>query len=320
VSSALQVGLLGGGIVLLLVSMAAAPLATWWIANVITNFRLQLAASGLLLLVLGLLLRMPCVALIATAAVVFNGLLVLERLRPAAAAVGLPATGPVLRLMSLNLLYTSRHAEAVFRQVDRIQPDVLLLQEVGTFWAGAVSALRASFPHRVELPRVSSWPHAHGVLLLSRHPILEADQQTLGGPSIRLAAARLAIGDHALWVASVHAAKPNGRARLALQQSQLEQLAAWVDARAGPVLLGGDLNATPYAPQLGRLLAATGMTLDQQVSPAQAFTSTFPAALPVLGLKLDHILVRGMTIRRAWTLPPAGSDHRAVVADVALPE
>jgi vancomycin resistance protein VanJ len=104
-----------------------------------------------------------------------------------------------------------------------------------------------------------------------------------------------------------------------LQQRQLEQLAAWVNAREGPVLLGGDLNATSYAPQVRRLLADTGLALDQQASPSQAFAGTFPASLRMLGLKIDHILVRDITIRRAWTLPAPGSDHRAVVADVSLP-
>jgi endonuclease/exonuclease/phosphatase (EEP) superfamily protein YafD len=314
-----QAVVVAGGIVLLVISIAALPLSDWWVANAITNLRVQLTASGLVVLALGLVLRAPGTALIGAAAVLVNGLIVLNSLRPATAAPPAGAPGTLLRVMSHNLLYSSRDAAALFRQIDRIQPDVLLLQEVGRFWAGALQELRDRFPFGLELPRIDLSSHGHGVVLLSRHPILERDQRSLGAPTVRFAAARLAVGEQRLWVASMHAAKPNGPAALRLQQAQLDEVAAWINERDGPVVLGGDLNATACAPQIRRLLAATGLSLDQQASPSQAFVSTFPAVLPVLGLKLDHILVRGLTIRQARTLPPGGSDHRPVVAEIALP-
>ncbi|SCF63550.1 vancomycin resistance protein VanJ, partial [Streptomyces sp. Ncost-T6T-2b] len=39
---------------------------------------------------------------------------------------------------------------------------------------------------------------------------------------------------------------------------------------------------------------------------------TWPAAFPVV--RIDDVLVRGMTPRAAWTLPATGSDHLPVAA------
>ncbi|WP_431946884.1 hypothetical protein [Actinacidiphila sp. bgisy167] len=43
---------------------------------------------------------------------------------------------------------------------------------------------------------------------------------------------------------------------------------------------------------------------------------SWPAAFPVA--RIDHILVRGMQPRSAWTLPADGSDHLPVAAAIRL--
>jgi len=315
----LQGGALGGGIALLLMSLLPSLLGAWWVANVLANLRLQLGVLGLVALLLGIGFQSILLTLLGVASVVLNGAIVLCALRPPRSVAQPLADGPVLRVMTLNLLRKNRDAETVFRQVDQVRPDILLLQEVGRRWASALEGLRAPYPHVLRLPCEGAPFGRHGPLVLSRHPIVGADPQMLGGPTVRFAAARLTIGDHTLWAASVHLTKPSDSAAFALQCRQLEELAAWVNGRQGPLLLGGDLNATSSAPRVVRMLAATGLTLDQHAVPSQAIAGTYPARLPLLGLKIDHILVRGMSVTRAWTLPPTSSDHRGVVAEVALP-
>lgn len=312
-------GTLASGITLLAVSLAATPLSGWWVANLLTNFRPQFALLGLVVLALGLAIRTSHVAAIGAAIVAVNAAVVAAGVWPASSAGASPRAGPVLRVMTLNLLFSNRNADAVFRYVDAVRPDVLLLQEVNAFWADALQRLRDRFPYRVELPRVDAAVTAHGVVLLSRYRILEHDQLLRAPRLAQFAAARIAVEGCSVWVGSVHLVKPTGPVRLALQQRQFEQLATWVNARDGPLVLGGDLNATSYSPQVQRFLAATGLQLDQQAKPSQAFAATYPAALPLLGLKLDHLLVRDVVMPRVWTASPFGSDHRAVVADVVLP-
>jgi len=315
----LQAGAISGGLVALLMSLLASLPCAWWVANVLANIRLQLGVLGIACLVLAIGLHNPLLALVGIAVVLLNGVAVVIALRSTRMGSRPDAGGRVLRVMSLNLWCKNRDSGAVLRQLEQVGADILLLQEVGRYWASALEGLGATYPHTLRLPCEGAPFGRHGPLLLSRHPILSADPQTLGGPTVRLAAARLAIGEDAVWIGSVHLIKPGDAAGFTSQCRQLEALAAWVNRRDGPILLGGDLNATATAPGFLRFLAATGLTLDQQAVPSQTLVGTYPACLRLLGVKIDHILVRGITVARAWTLPRCSSDHRGVVAEIVLP-
>ncbi|MCE5292262.1 MAG: endonuclease/exonuclease/phosphatase family protein, partial [Nocardiaceae bacterium] len=79
------------------------------------------------------------------------------------------------------------------------------------------------------------------------------------------------------------------------------------------VILMGDLNGTMddrafagLADQLTSVQAAAG----------DGFGFSWPASFPVV--RIDQILVRGLTPKSSWVLPATGSDHRPVGARISL--
>ncbi|HLH59111.1 MAG TPA: endonuclease/exonuclease/phosphatase family protein, partial [Streptosporangiaceae bacterium] len=75
------------------------------------------------------------------------------------------------------------------------------------------------------------------------------------------------------------------------------------------VVLLGDLNGTTGDRALAPL--TTQLRSAQDVA-GNGFGFTWPASFPVV--RIDQILVRGVTPDSSWVLPSNGSDHRPVAA------
>ena len=136
----------------------------------------------------------------------------------------------------------------------------------------------------------------HGNLILSKTPLREVLNQPLPSriPGRGVLAAAVESTHGALVVANVH---------LSLgaldQHRQLRfirnRLAAWPD-----VLITGDYNCTPDAPQL-RILAEHGYRRLGDASP------TFPSWKPQKAL--DHAFLKGGLTARSHVSPQRDSDH-----------
>jgi endonuclease/exonuclease/phosphatase family metal-dependent hydrolase len=92
----------------------------------------------------------------------------------------------------------------------------------------------------------------------------------------------------------------------ALQSAKLAEVVRRSDA---PVVLVGDLNAGPEAPEVAALLDAGLRHAAPPVEP------TFPADLP--GCRIDYILISPeLTCERCEVLTSTASDHLPVLADL----
>ncbi|MEJ5914063.1 endonuclease/exonuclease/phosphatase family protein [Pseudokineococcus sp. 1T1Z-3] len=103
---------------------------------------------------------------------------------------------------------------------------------------------------------------------------------------------------------------------------QLAALERWCRAQTGPVVVLGDLNATPDHPALRRLLVPAGPMRRAAAEAGRGRLPTWPVAGPLPGFRgliaLDHVLVDGLDVRGAGARRVRGTDHRAVWADLAL--
>ena len=92
----------------------------------------------------------------------------------------------------------------------------------------------------------------------------------------------------------------------------LADAAARVAKEQGPVVVAGDLNTTIWGRAMTPLRDA-GLT---NASPL-GLAYTWPAALPVMAMQIDHILARDAVILNHRSLPDIGSDHFPVLATIA---
>ncbi|MBA2416893.1 MAG: endonuclease/exonuclease/phosphatase family protein [Geodermatophilaceae bacterium] len=162
-------------------------------------------------------------------------------------------------------------------------------------------AMRRDRAHEGEPPR------EYGNAILTRLPV--AGQRVVrlpGRPRSEprsMVVAELAGDLHAACVHLQHNSAPARAAQLAVVLQELPQ---------APVVLAGDFNATPDAPEL-RVLG--GRFVDSWERAGRGRGASFPSRFPLR--RLDYVFVSaGLTAQKAAVVPTSASDHRPLVVDL----
>lgn len=312
-------GLVWAGLAILALSLLTIQWNQWWATNLLANFHVHLALAGAALVAFGLVWRRWLQTGIGAAIILANVGLVASQIPPAAATAAVAGGTPV-RVLTINVLFDNRNVEAMRSQIAALAPDVVLMQEVNWRWSRDLAALDDLYPYRLPLTRARPLLDEHGTVLFSRFPIEEAARPRLGGVEGRLTAARISVDGRLLWLASTHLVKPNTPSGEALQRAQMRDLADWAGTIGEPLVIGGDFNATIHMTQLDELVQDQRFATDLQADRWwKVAVGTYPSWLPLLGLKIDHVLARDAAIEASDIVTIAGSDHRAVVADIVVP-
>jgi endonuclease/exonuclease/phosphatase family metal-dependent hydrolase len=223
-----------------------------------------------------------------------------------------------LRVATVSMRLGEADPRAVVDLVTDHRVDVLALQEVTP---GAAMALRAAgigdlLPHSHVIAARDGSPPAAGGALWSRLPVLErfAVAGRFEQPTARLAVP----GAPDVEVTAVHTKPPSTSPRaVARWAADLAELPG--PERGVLRVLAGDFNATLDHGALRRVLALGYRDAAREVGLALRATWT-PLRSPHPRLTLDHVLVDPQVGVASVTLVPvAGSDHRAVVAELVLP-
>jgi endonuclease/exonuclease/phosphatase (EEP) superfamily protein YafD len=225
------------------------------------------------------------------------------------------AGGQRLVVMSANLGLGEADAASVLALAREHDVDVLSLQELtpaavrGLDAAGA----RELMPARALAPR----RRAAGTGLMARRPLRLLVEPVAAGRA-QLRTALTLPGGQELCVVAVHPFPPVSPAS---ERAWHEVLRALPEARDGGrrhVLLG-DFNATLDHSEL-RAVIGRGY-VDAADATGQGLRPTWPVGRRGYPpLTLDHVLVeRSIGVRALSIHPIAGSDHRAVVAELVLP-
>lgn len=226
-----------------------------------------------------------------------------------------PGFGPPrLRVVTANLYVLNPSFAQAGRALRALRPDVLVVPELS---APGLQGLRAAgllddLPYSV----VRLGSRAETVGLFSSRPLRDVSTRTAGGRE--LPRATVLVDGVPVRLLTAHPLPPLPVLE-DLWRASLQDLAAESAEVDLPLVVAGDLNADrDHA--LFRDLLDTGLR-DAHDSVGRGLARTWPAGLPVL--HLDHVLVRdgesarlAVTAVREQRIP--GSDHRAVVADLAV--
>jgi vancomycin resistance protein VanJ len=103
---------------------------------------------------------------------------------------------------------------------------------------------------------------------------------------------------------------------MARERSRMLQLLAdQARAATGPLIIMGDLNATPWCQDM-RPMWSAGLR-DARRGPR--FGPTWQAGNPLFAIPIDHLLLKGaVAVESCLTGPPLGSDHRGLVGVLRL--
>ncbi|MEJ8281134.1 endonuclease/exonuclease/phosphatase family protein [Pseudonocardia spirodelae] len=223
--------------------------------------------------------------------------------------------GPELTVLVANVLLGRADPVALAATIVDRRPDVVVLPEAGAAFLGAVLPRSTGYRGWSSVPPGVEDRHGTVVLVSPR----AGDVDVRPGRGTRLPHLEVTgglLGLRTLY--AVHTSAPTNPRWTRMWADELALLGRWTRTRPAP-LVAGDLNAVA---DHRRLRDALGGCVDAADGTGDDLVGTYPSSLPRwAGIRIDHVLVpRGSATRRHEVLDIAGSDHRAVLVTVRLPE
>lgn len=292
-----------------LVATWLVPLVPLWPCVLFEHFRAQCVAGGLLVACCAALLGMRGYFDVALVAMVAHLLCIAPELCGTPSES--PANGVPVRVLVLNVHTEGSSFDEVRQLIEDVHPEVVGLVEVDGRWLRGVAPALTQFAGRIEKPRDDNF----GVALYTRGPIAGSVEEL--GSSLPIIVGSTGKGGANLSVVLIHPLPPMSSAALAAQEHEVEAVAERARATAGPVVVMGDFNATPWSRAYRRFVARSGLCDSRAGFGIQA---TFPAASAILRIPIDHLLAScsvGVADRRVER--DVGSDHLPVVIDLVVP-
>lgn len=302
--------LVGAGLALGMALTGLGWLAQWWPAlDLVNNGLPALAAGAVALFLLALITRdWRAIALAGLLAAINIGLIF-------SGLQGATAEAPTeskrfLRVVTFNIRFDNDRIDGVDRFLNETDADVVVLQEVTKDHIGPLHrGLDARYPHSIG---------EFGTVIFSKHPI-KADGRVdrPGYPEwIRLLArwVELDVNGTPVELVGVHVARPFYPV---LQEHDVAALTKFVLTRTRPVIVAGDFNMTPWTDQLKRFTHVTGL------GRFNTFHFSWPMRwrrLPIVPVVAIDNVFASRDFARIDTVagPRLGSDHRPIIADIAL--
>jgi endonuclease/exonuclease/phosphatase (EEP) superfamily protein YafD len=328
------ISLLYGGFLLVWQALRFTPIGEWPPFEVVDIFGLALFVPLPVLLLFsmlcasrraGLVLMVPILLLAAT-----YGPLFLPRSIPSIFRASSPPSSTMLRVMTANLLVSNDDLRQVAGQIQAEGPDIVALQELSPEMAAYLAqTLRDKYPHQLLEPAESPM----GLGILSRYPITSEHQGAALPRECFCQRVTFDYGGKTATLVNVHPWPPRvgylrvGRLPIptSFAPEQTKRALAVVQqelaGRTGPLIVLGDFNLSDRQP-LYRELRRT--LEDAHAEAGWGLGYSFPSlsfeGLPNISLvRIDYILHdRSFTARSTRTGTTPGSDHRHVVADLAL--
>ena len=281
-----------------------------WALDLLSHFRWQYLAVAGLVAAWALWRRQRGVLVAALLTLAMNGWLI-GRLA-SHPEISREAVAPDfhLKVMSLNVLTSNPNKPRVLDAILKTDADVVFLMEVNQEWMQAMEPLKARYPHFYSQPREDNF----GIALFSKIPWTDEKVLWLGKASVPSLEVRLKHDGREFRVIGTHPLPPMGPTYAILRNQQLKKLAEHASRQALPVLVMGDLNATPWSHGM-HILQEDGKlgyrSLEAPWAPTWRAGSIF-------GIPIDHILCTSPFIIAERSVgPDVGSDHRPLIATVA---
>jgi endonuclease/exonuclease/phosphatase (EEP) superfamily protein YafD len=295
----------------LLALMAGVLGRYFWVLDLFSHFRAQYAVLLFVCAVALLFRRRRIFAVVVLAAALISAAPLVDYIDMSASDAEAKPRRESFRLVSFNVWFRNDDLRRIASFLESTQADVIVLQELSRAKAAALQPLLVSFPHSyLEDGR------RYGTVVFSRWPLIGASVP-LSEKGVDAARVSVAWRDEAITVLGVHLHWPLGARHSRLRNADLQGLARYARTQAGPLLIAGDFNITPWSAHFGEVLSASGLN---DCAVGRAVAPTWPAQFPPLGISIDHCLAsKHWRSLHVQTGPNLGSDHRALVVDLEMP-
>ena len=218
---------------------------------------------------------------------------------------------PTLKVLLANVMSANTEYDRLLELVQHERPDVVVLQEMNRQWESAMGPMREIYPSRLEVVRNDNF----GVAVYSAKPWSDArsiPSPPLGFPTLIVDHA----GGRALRLITTHPHTPLGQWGFDARNTQLMDIASYVQESKLPVLVIGDLNATLWSPVLLELMETAGL---RNVRRGFGLQATWPTWFAPLMIPIDHGLsTPDLNVHTVRTGPAIGSDHLPLIIELSV--
>ena len=214
---------------------------------------------------------------------------------------------PTVSLLLANVHTANRNFDVLEQYISQTNPDVIALLETDSGWIDHLNGALFDYPHRMLHAR----PDNFGVALYAKFPLNNTLLVESGPWSLPTAVADLQIADKQVRLVLTHPIPPISWTQARARDAQLTQMAS-----LKPDVLAGDLNATPWSPQIGKLLQQTHLSDSRTGFGLQG---SWPTIAPApLRIPIDHVFVSDkLHVVSRCIGPHIGSDHFPVLVELA---
>jgi endonuclease/exonuclease/phosphatase (EEP) superfamily protein YafD len=285
--------------------------ALWWPLDLTSHFRVQYFAGLLVIGVVMWLVRRRRLAGVFLVLGLVNLATIMPLYFSPRAEASAMAGSDACRFVLINVRTENTAHHRVAAEIERLDPDVLVLLEVDRRWLDALADTTVDYPYAVTKPEIGNF----GLAVYSRYA-MEGHVVVIGASRVPSIVAALDIADHPLTLIATHPVPPVGARASQRRNRALAELGDLVVGTPGPVMVLGDLNATPWSAPFRSLLRASGL---RDASRGYGVNATWPDSLPPLRIPIDQCLhsadirILSEAVGRA-----VGSDHRPLIVEACL--
>lgn len=227
-----------------------------------------------------------------------------------------PPTAPkssrtnVLSAIAFNVENNNQRFDDVVRFIQAESPDIAVCSESVGEWPARLAALKTIFPHHLRLENLT-------IDVFSKLPLTDGGHHAYG-PSRGFRQLTVTTPDGPVLVIAAHACPRHWYGEEGFQQRSAmltEGLGKRLDLRPAPLLVLGDLNASPWSPDYKAMIHSSGLR-DARYGRGILQTRRGHGAMAKLFWQpIDHVLHNDQIVIRSLTTGPfLGSDHLPVLA------
>ena len=223
-----------------------------------------------------------------------------------------PQQGERIKILVANLFRFNPAFDQLRDVIQREQPDLVGLIEFGVEAQSALE-LEASYPHKLGISRRDPF----GIALYSRLPLGDFKLLDLGMaklPPLVICEVKLPQGSFGFIL--VHTFPPVSQANYEGSYYILRRISTLARHATGPLIVAGDINATPFSQRYAKFVEWTGL---QDSAWGHGLNWSWNALLPFVRLKLDHVFHSAeFSVQRYELETFDRSDHRLQIAEFTL--
>lgn len=224
-----------------------------------------------------------------------------------------PSEGHRVSLRVCNVFCHNIEPERVLALLREAPTDVVVLLEVTFEWSERLQELRDVYSHMQFEPQAGSF----GIGILSRQPWTHLQHRSFGRQRLPSLIVDFPLeGDRTWQLIATHPLPPISSFNAASRDEQLTRVATYCAEHDGPIVVAGDLNASPWSHAFRRLCRDGDL---RDSSLGFGIHPTWPTYGPLAVIPIDHLLPsREVGVAGRYVERTVGSDHRPVRAELVF--